>query len=329
MPSLSTTWTNFHPPSPDFTEEKVPNLQGKVYIVTGANTGVGKEIARILYSKDAKVYVAARSEQKATDAIASMKQYAPSSKGELIYLHLDLSDLSLVKQSAQRFLSQETRLNVLFNNAGVMTGNTEPPPTTAQHHELNMGVNCIATFLFTKLLTPILAQTAKSEPAGTVRVTWPSSFATEMYGETDTGIDMNTINDVIEKPTTLRYGISKTGTWELGVEYAKKHAADGIVSIPLNPGNLTSELARDQTFSIKLAAKVLGYPPVKGACTQLFAGLSPEVTLEKSGRWVVPFGRFYPIREDLLTATKSVAEGGNGSTEKFWAWNKDQVKNYL
>lgn len=172
-----------------------------------------------------------------------MKQAALSSKGELVYLHLDLADLGLAKQSAQQFLSQERKLNVLFNNAGVMTGNTEPPPKTAQGHELNLGVNWIATFLFTKLLTPLLAQAAKSEPAGLVRVTWPSSFATEMYGETNEGIDIDTISDIINKPTTLRYGISKTGAWELGVEYAKQHAADGIVSIPLNPGNLTLELA--------------------------------------------------------------------------------------
>ncbi|RYO95367.1 hypothetical protein DL766_007871 [Monosporascus sp. MC13-8B] len=328
-PPLSTVWTNFHPPSPSFTEKDVPNLQGKVYIVTGANTGVGKEIARIIYAKNAKVYIAARSEQKAKDAIVNIKQTAPSSKGELKYSHLDLADLSLVKESAQRFLSLETKLNVLFNNAGVMTGNTQPPPTTAQNYELNVGVNCIGTFLFTKLLTPLLVRTAMSEPANSVRVTWPSSFATEVYGEKDVGIDVNGMGDVIKKPSSLRYAISKTGIWALGVEYAKRHFADGIVSIPLNPGNLTLELARDQPLSIRLVAKLVGYPPLKGACTQLFAALSPEVTLEKSGSWAVPFGRFYPIRDDLVKAAKSVAEGGTGGTKEFWDWTEGQVQAYV
>lgn len=284
-PPLSTVWTNFHPPSPEYTEKDIPNLQGKVYIVTGANTGVGKEIARILYTKNAKVYIAARSEKKATDAIASIKQTVPSSEGEMHYLHLDLADLNLVKESAQHFLSLETKLNVLFNNAGVMTGSEEPAPTTTQNHELNVGVNCIGTFLFTKLLTPLLLQTAKSEPAGSVRVTWPSSFGAEMYGEKDIGVDVDTLGDITKKPAILRYGISKTGAWALGVEYAKRHRADGIASFPLNPGNLASELARDQPLSIRLAAKVIGYPPWKGACTQLFAGLSPDASLEKSGSW--------------------------------------------
>ncbi|KAH6658990.1 putative estradiol 17 beta-dehydrogenase [Truncatella angustata] len=327
-PPISTVWTNFHPPSPDFTEKNVPNLQGNIYIVTGANTGVGKEIARVIYSKNAKVYIAARSEQKALAAIKDIKDTAPSSKGELHYLHLDLADLNVVKESAQRFLSLEIKLNVLFNNAGVMTGTAEPAPKTKQNHELNLGVNSIGTFLFTQLLTPLLTRTAQSEPANTVRVTWPSSFATEMYGVKDIGIDVTGLDTVITQPSTLRYGISKTGTWALGVEYAKRHRADGIVSVPLNPGNLTSELARDQPMSIKLAAKVVGYPPWKGACTQLFAGLAPEVTLEKSGSWVVPFGRFYPIREDLVTATKSVADGGSGGTEKFWDWTEAKVKAY-
>ncbi|KAK7752862.1 short-chain alcohol dehydrogenase [Diatrype stigma] len=328
-PPISTVWTNFHPPSPEYTEENIPNLQGKVYIVTDANTGVGKEIALILYAKNAKVYVAARSEKKATDAITSIKQVVPLSKGELQYLHLDLADLTLVKESAQHFLSLETKLHVLFNNAGVMTGSEGPAPTTAQNYELNMGVNCIGTFLFTKLLTPLLVQTAKSEPAGSVRVTWPSSFGTEVYGEKDVGIDVGALGEITKKPAIVRYGLSKTAAWALGVEYAKRHRADSIASFPLNPGNLASELARDQPLSIRLAAKVVGYPPWKGACTQLFAGLSPEATLDTTGSWVVPFGLFYPIREDLVKATKSVAEGGTGGTEKFWEWNEDQVIAYV
>lgn len=283
--SLSSTWTQFLPPKPQFTEKDVPDLHGKVYVVSGSNTGVGKEVARILYTKNAKVYVAARSEDKAKGAIEDIRKAAPSSTGSLVFLHLDLSDLNSVKAAVQSFTEQEEKLHVLFNNAGVMVSPVEPPLKTVQDYEMALGVNCVGTFLFTKLLTPLLVATAKSEPPATVRVVWLSSFGLELFAAENIGISLDNLDYHTPKPATERYGISKCGAWALGVEFARRHKADGIASVPINPGNLASELARDQTFGLKLVAKLAGYPPVQGACTELFAGLSPEVTMEKSGSW--------------------------------------------
>jgi NADP-dependent 3-hydroxy acid dehydrogenase YdfG len=104
-----------------------------VYIVTGSNTGVGKEVAQILYSKHAKVYIFARSLEKANKAIESIKHVFPHSEGELHFIHLDLNDLHTIKNSTEQFLSKETKLHVLFNNAGLM----QPPSgsTSAQGYE--------------------------------------------------------------------------------------------------------------------------------------------------------------------------------------------------
>lgn len=280
-PSLSSVWAQFRPPKPTFTEKSLPDLYGKVYIVTGANTGVGKEVARMLYSKNAKVYVAARSEGKAKTAIDDIKATTPMSTGSLVFLHLDLSDLNKVKSSAQNFLAQETKLHVLFNNAGLM--GSDPLTKTTQGHEMALGVNCIGTFLFTELLTPTLIQTAKTEPPASVRVVWLSSFGLELYAEKDVAIPTDNLDYHNPRPAIDRYGMSKVGAWALGVEYAKRHKADGIVSVPINPGNLTSELARDQGLVLKATAKIVGYPPAWGACTELFAGMSPDITLDKSG----------------------------------------------
>jgi retinol dehydrogenase 12 len=282
-PSFSSSWTQFFPPKPQFTDTHVPDLQGSIYIVTGANTGIGKELARMLYAKNARVYVAARSKEKADKALEDIRGAAPASKGSLVFLHLDLSDLNQVKTAAQNFIAQEKKLHVLFNNAGLMA--TEPLAKTAQGYEMALGVNCIGTFLFTKLLTPILVATAKTEPANVVRVVWLSSFGLELFAAKDVGISLDNLDYHIPKPSTERYGISKCGAWALGVEFARRHKADGVISMPINPGNLTSELARDQPASLKIAARMLGYPPPMGACTELFAGLSPEVTMEKSGNW--------------------------------------------
>jgi retinol dehydrogenase-12 len=279
---FSSLWTQHHPPQPSFTEKDVPDLHGKVYIVSGANTGAGKELARLLYSKSATVYMACRSEAKADAAIADIESSAPDSSGTLSFLHLDVSDLATVKVAAQRFLDSETRLHVLFNNAGAMAAPTEPIPRTKQGYELNLGVNDIGTFYFTQLLTPVLLSTAASEP-GAVRVIWLSSLALELFAPKGLGISLDNLDYQIPKPLAERYSISKAGTWALGVEYARRFP--GIISIPLNPGNLTSDLYRDQGFVMKTVSWLLGSPPVMGAYTELFAGLSPEITLDKSGSW--------------------------------------------
>ncbi|KAL2188051.1 NAD(P)-binding protein [Thermothelomyces heterothallicus CBS 203.75] len=289
-PSLSTTWAHFHPPKPTFTDQDVPDLTGRVCIVTGSNTGIGKEVARILYSKNARVYVAARSQDKARSAIREIKESTPSSAGSLEFLSLDLSDLSHVREAARSFLAREQRLDVLFNNAGVMVGSaSEPVPRTAQGYELCLGVNCVGTMLFTELLTPVLAAAAANKSggagSGSVRVVWLSSFALELFAQANVGVPLDNLDYHLPKAGTERYGISKVGAWALGVEYAKRHRDDGIVSVPINPGNLTSELPRHQGVVLKTVARLVGYPPLFGAYTELWAAFSPEVTPDKSGSW--------------------------------------------
>lgn len=281
--SFRSHWTQFFPPKATFTVGNIPgDLQGKVYLVTGANSGMGHELARILYAKNAKVYVACRSEEKADKAIASIKKTAPNSKGELIFLELDLADLTKVKAAAQNFLAQESKLHVLFNNAGVMVGPADPPLKTVQGHEFSLGVNCVGAFLLTKLLTPILIATVPSEPPNTVRVIWLSSYGLMQYALQDHGIDLDNLDYHIPKPHVDRYGISKCGDWLLGVEYARRHKADGIVSVPINPGNARTQLARHQGLALRIIAHAIVYPIINGVYTQLFAAFSPEVTIEKA-----------------------------------------------
>ncbi|KAI0833103.1 putative short-chain dehydrogenase [Hypoxylon sp. FL0890] len=323
---LSSTLTQFFPPTPGFTEANLSDLHGKVYIVTGSTAGIGKELARILYSKNAKVYIAARSQDKANKTIEEISEAFPSSKGSLVFLKLDLSDLTTIEASAEEFLAREQKLDVLFNNAGVQNPLPEPNKTP-QGHEYHLGVNTIGTFAFTKLLTPILVSTAKTE--GTSRVIWVSSAGTEMVGEKSVGVDMSNLDYHNDKSYLVKYGISKVGNWLHGVEFAKRYKADGVISIPLNPGNLSSELYRKQKGLMKLFTRLITYPPVNGAYTLLYAGLSPDITLEKTGSWVVPFGRIYLIRKDLLEATKTEEEGGNGTAKKFWEWTEEQIKQYI
>jgi retinol dehydrogenase-12 len=211
-----------------------------------------------------------------------MKAAFPESTGELVYLHLDLDDLTTIKKSAEDFLSKETKLDVLWNNAGVM----KPPQgsKTKQGYELQLGTNNLAPFLFTKLLTPILASTAKTSPPGAVRVVWVSSSAAEALSPTN-GVDMNNLDYKQDKSAWHKYGVSKAGNLLHAKEYAKRYQADGIISVALNPGNLKSDLQR---YVPGWQNKILGlilYTPIHGAYTELFAGLSPDVTPDKNGAW--------------------------------------------
>lgn len=319
--------SQLYPPKPTFTESHLPNLNGKVYIVTGANTGVGKELAQILYAENAKVYIAARSEDKASKAIEAIKEAAPESTGELVFLKLDLADLTTIKASAQQFLDREKKLHVLFNNAGVM--NPAQGSTTTQGYELQLGVNNLGTFAFTKFLTPTLIETSKTD-ASPSRVIWVASSATEAPLVPTGGVNMADIDKRVEKRNFVSYALSKAGNYLHAVEFAKRYKADGVVSIALNPGNLNSDLWRTQgSFAIRLLRAFLLHPSINGAYTELFAGLSPEVTLEKSGEWIGPWGRFLQVREDLLLSTKSKNEGGYGTALDFWNWTEEQIKPYL
>lgn len=287
---------------------------------------MGFELARILYSKNAKVYIAAREEGS---AITSIKKDEPASKGELVFLELDLTDLKSVKASAERFLSTETKLHVLFNNAGYMAADDKKMETTAQGYEKQLGVMCLGPFLFTKLLTPLLQATAadKGSLTNEVRVVFVSSLAAEFYYEKEQGLGLDLENLDYHRPKSSmdRYGLAKVGVWAYGVEFSRR--ISGVLGVPLNPGNLRTDLFSQQNFLFRLQVLLMHYHPINGAYTQLFAGLSPEVT--SPGSYVLPWGRVGPICDDLQRAVRPECDGGVDLARKFWDWSEKQVEKYV
>ncbi|KAA6411359.1 MAG: hypothetical protein FRX48_04639 [Lasallia pustulata] len=323
---MGNRFSQFWPPAPKLTEKNLPDQAGKVFIVTGASSGVGEQLAQILYQHNAKVYVAARSEAKASKAISQMKSRFPESLGQLAFLHLDLDDLTTIKASADDFLRKEARLDVLWNNAGVMI----PPQgsKTKQGYEAQLGTNNVAPFLFTKLLHPILARTAQQAPANSVRVVWVSSSGAELMSPKG-GIDFDNLDYKTDKSPMVKYSVSKAGNVLHASEFAKRAKGEGIVSVSLNPGNLKTELQRHTPSWQMALIWVLLYEPIYGAYTELFAGLSPTVTEQRNGAWIIPWGRFGPLRKDLLLAQKTEAEGGTGHAARFWEWSEEQVRPYV
>lgn len=194
-----------------------------------------------------------------------------------------------MRTAAQHFLAQEERLDALINNAAIQAlKDTKGETKTAQGHEMHLGVNVLGPFLFTRLLTPILKATA-SKPGtgkGAVRVVWVSSMGTETIGEKSRGLSPDYVDYWPLMSPLERYGLSKAGNWLHGVEFARRHATDGIMSVPVNPGHLSTELYREAGFVFRAALKAMAlYPPVYGAYVELFGAVSSDLTMKDSGSW--------------------------------------------
>ncbi|KAJ6514358.1 NAD-binding protein [Mycena vitilis] len=294
------------PPKSKFSVADVPDLSGKVMIVTGGNSGVGKETVKVLLQRNAKVYLAARSPASAKAAIDDLKAQTGR---EAKFLELDLADLHSVKRAAEAFTSKESQLHVLFNN-----GYGQEPPIeqlTAQKYDLTFGTNVLGPFYFTKLLIPTLLATAASGKP--VRVVNTSSCAAEMI----TDIDYNTLMDTPARkkvaPSKL-YWQSKFGNVAFSNELSRRYGDKGIVSVSLHPGNLVSGLQRHLTGFSRWAIEHASYPAPFGALTPLWAGTT-DIGTTLGGKHLIPWAR--------VGANPS----RNPASEKaLWTWLEEQVE---
>ncbi|KAI1825511.1 short-chain dehydrogenase [Xylaria intraflava] len=334
---MGVQWSQFFPPKPQFTEADVASLDGKVFLVTGGASGIGYELVQILYRKKACVYIAGRSEARTLQAIEEIKRTAPANTagGRLEFLHLELDDLESIKASVDAFRAKESKLHVLWNNAGV----SRPPvgSVSKQEIELQLATNCLGPFLLTLLLLPLLQETASSEATakstesdsgkGSVRIVWTSSQAVELSAPKG-GIIMSELDSPPADSTRL-YLNSKTGNIFLAAEFARRFGpSHGIVSVVTNPGAASTNLFR-HTPSVRYLAWPLLHKPAMAALTQLYAGLSPEISTETNGCYVMPWGRISTsLRSDLLEASKLPEDGGSGKASEFWDFCVQRTSEY-
>ncbi|KAH7140910.1 hypothetical protein EDB81DRAFT_655358 [Dactylonectria macrodidyma] len=323
--AFGSLYTQLFPPKPTLTEDNVPSQHGKVFIVTGGNSGVGYELCKILYGTGATIYMTSRSQERAASAIKTISEAKPSNKtpGTLKFLHLDLNDLESVKSAAASFALQEPKLDVLWNNAGTGGYRVAPFAKTAQGLESMVGMHCVATLLFTRLLEPQLR--AASSP-GATRVVWTSSIVSDQ-GVPPNGIDFDLL-DTGTEDRVRNYAVSKVGSWMLSREMARRYGEHGIVSVAQNPGNVKAgSYEGTPTVAMFFLNRIL-HDPKFGAYTELYAGLSPDITLDDNGAYVIPWGRIRPDgecpRQDVIRAMIPEEDGGLGYCSKFWDWCEQQ-----
>ncbi|KAI0803618.1 hypothetical protein GGR55DRAFT_391571 [Xylaria sp. FL0064] len=329
--------TQTYPPPPQFTSVPPGSQKGRVFIVTGGNTGIGFEICKLLFPSGATIYMASRSKDKAEEAIETIEAGIPEGtegRGQLKFLHLDLSDLKSVKTAAESFAAQESKLDVLWNNAGIGANVLKFGERTAQDLEVFMGVHCVATLLFTQLLLPQLraaVTAAGPEGVGKTRVVWTASGLVDNSAPAN-GLDFAVLERGYEDRVT-NYGASKAGTWFLGGEFGRRNK--DILSVTINPGNLKAGSFKGTAAPVVFMLGLLGmtHDPVFGGYTNLYAGLSPELKIEHNGTYVIPWGRRRPdseiLRKDILKAMAPESEGGLGYAEKFWEWCEEQWRPHV
>ncbi|KAF2886821.1 hypothetical protein ILUMI_19352, partial [Ignelater luminosus] len=141
-------------------------LDGKTAIVTGSNTGIGKYTVQDFYSRGARVIMACRSVEKAEKAAEDIQKICEGKEnlGEIVIVQLDVSNLESVREFAKKVLEKEDHVDLLVNNAGVMTC---PEGKTVDGFETQFGTNHLGHFLLTLLLMPKII---KSAPARIVTV---------------------------------------------------------------------------------------------------------------------------------------------------------------
>jgi len=307
-----TFWSQTYPPKPKFSVDDIPDLAGRVCIVTGGNAGVGYETVKALLNHNAKVYIAARSKPRVEAAIASLKDITGK---DAIFLEMDLSNLASVRRAAEEFIDKEKELHVLFNNAGVMY-----PPVellTTDGYDLQFGTNVLGHFYFTELLMPALLAGKETSPDGHARIITTSSGAAYLAT-----LDWDTFVDGPRRKnrgTHTLYAQSKHANVVVARQVAQRYADKGIISMSCNPGNLKSDLQRYMSpFQRFLIETLLLYPASNGALTQLWGGLMPE-TIQHNGQFLIPWARVGRTREEAYDP-----EIG----DRLWKWLQEQVTKF-
>ncbi len=269
-----------------WTAADIPDLDGKIAIVTGANSGIGFETAAELAGHGATVIMACRNPDKANQAADRIRERRP--RGDLQVMQLDVSDLDSVRSFAQAFTSRFVQLDILCNNAGIMGG--PQISRTKQGFELMFGTNHLGHFALTGQLLDAL----KVSPGARV------ISVTSMAHRNIKGLNLDDPNF---EHTPYRifdaYAKSKLANLTFNLELNRRLKAAGldICAAAAHPGytatNITTganpEGNKLKAFAVWLGDILIAMPAHKGALPTLYAATAPDI---EGGEYIGPNGPF-------------------------------------
>ena len=304
---------NAHGFDPD---KHIPDLAGKVIVVTGGNSGCGKEtMLQLAKHHPRRIYLAARTQAKFDDAMKDVSAAAPSAS--VAFLELDLSSLASVKKAAAQVIGENDRLDILFNNAGIMA---HPPGLTKDGYEIQFGTNHVGHALLTHLLLPLLQRTAAKSDSD-VRIVIVSSAAHMMT--TGPGIHFDHLHtDMASTNPGMLYGQSKLANVLHARELARRYPE--ILTTVIHPGRVETNLTnvmmdvngingRFQRVFDSLAGK---FTIQEGTLTQLWAATWKKDAV-KTGAYYVPVGK-----ENAGSKRSRDPE----LARRLWEWTERELK---
>ena len=233
----------------EWTAADVPDQSGRTVLITGANSGIGLEAARVFVEKGAHVVLACRSREKAEVAEADIEASSASGGGSTEILDLDLGDLDSVRSAAENFLAEHDRLDVLVNNAGLMA---TPKRLTPQGVEVQFGVNHLGHFALTGLLLDTLSATGTDEtPSRVVNIASLAHRSGTM--------DFENLDASVSYHPWRAYGRSKLANLLFTRELDERVTAAGlpILSVAAHPGGSSTNLGNEPAGDA--LSRVLGF----------------------------------------------------------------------
>ncbi|OQR90384.1 WW domain-containing oxidoreductase-like isoform 1, partial [Achlya hypogyna] len=265
QPSVPATPQEFGPKTTgaQVADVLVTECANKTVLITGANTGLGLETARVLATNGATVVIACRTPSKGNAAVATILAECPSAS--VSFLPLDLASLASIRSFAADFSTKFNQLHILINNAGVMAC---PKTPTADGLETQFGVNHVGHFYLTKLLLPTLTKTGTA--ATPARVINLASLAQYLFAPEE-GILFGDINGDKSYSPWTRYGHAKLANVLFSNELNRRYQDQHVISVSLHPGSIpSSELSR-----------YMGPINALGAITALRWGMTRRLVCEK------------------------------------------------
>ncbi|EHY56323.1 hypothetical protein HRR83_008576 [Exophiala dermatitidis] len=284
------------------------SFAGQTVIVTGSNTGLGKEAARHFVRLGAsKVIIAVRNTTAGEAAKQDIEKTTHCSPDVLEVWSLDLSSYESVKAFAERAKKNLSRLDVLLNNAGIATSKYE----LAEGHERTITVNVISTFLLSLLLLPQLEATARDHNTNTHLIIVSSEVhAWAKFPEWKAPNTFATLSNRETANMNERYQASKLLEVLACRALAPKLAGKGVILNYVNPGLCHSELSRDGPFFVSILKFFLARSTEVGSRTLVSAA---EAGPESHGKYIYDCE---PNDNALSPFVRS--EDGKKASEKIW-----------
>ncbi|KAG5681294.1 hypothetical protein PVAND_010745 [Polypedilum vanderplanki] len=249
-------------------KEKNVNLDGKTVLITGANSGLGKETAKYMAKRGARVIMACRNMKTAEEARDDIIAYSENHK--VILQHLDLGSFESIRKFAARINESERKIDILIHNAGYC--GRFKKSVTVEGIERTMAINVYGPFLLTHLLIDLLK---KSAPSKIVIVT--SKAHTVSYLNPNNPSLLNPVNCWL--PTSL-YANSKFAQFLLSYEMARRLFGTGVTVNLLHPGTCDSPIWNNPPLVLKLNIYIMRKfmkTIEQGIQTILYVSLSKEV----------------------------------------------------